>query len=270
MENFNDNVPEREKRGFFKVFDICFHRFSKLIGINLLYTVCSLPVILIYFLLSSVISSSLIPAGIENYETTVSALSGTIAIFIFMTLGGGPLAPGFIYVIRNFCRREHSFVVSDFFEHVKKNLRQSIVVFLIDILFVLLILFNLNAVFTNPGMFFGYHVPYTFLMGVISVLYIGARLYLYPLMVTFKSPLKTIFKTSVLLCMLKLPQSVLMVILTALIFYAVSLLPFVFFAFFITPVFLISFVGVINMVFSYEIIKKNIAMDNENDENKPF
>ncbi len=267
MENFNENVPEREKRGPFKVFDILFHRFSKLVGLNLLYTICSLPVIAVYFLLSSVISSSLIPAGIENYEMTVAALSGIIAIFLFMSLGGGPLSPGFIYVIRNFCRREHSFVVSDFFEHIKKNFKQSIVVFLIDVLVILLLLFNLNATVTNPGMFFGYHMPYAFVMGIIAVLYIGARLYMYPLMVTFKSPLKTILKTSVLLCMLKLPQSVLMVIFSTAIFYLLSLLPVTFFIFFVAPLFLISFVGVINMVYAYGVIEKNISMDDENEGN---
>ena len=40
----------------------------------------------------------------------------------------GPATAGLTYVLRNFAREEHSWVVSDFFEQCKKNLKQGLIV----------------------------------------------------------------------------------------------------------------------------------------------
>jgi len=206
-----------------------------------------------------------LPEGVTAGDVTT--LSGIISIFLFVALGGGPLAPGFIYVIRNYCRREHAFLWSDFFEHIKKNFKQSIVVFLIDIAVMFIMLFNLNAIISTPEIFFGYSQPFAIVMGIIFLLYVAARMYLYPLMVTFDSPLKTLIKTSVMLCMLKLPQSIIMVLLGFAVFYVVQLVvPFVFFALFVTPLFLLSFIGVMWMIYAYGVIAENVAMETENTE----
>ena len=262
MGNFSDNVPEKEKRGVFKFFDIVYHRFSKLVGLNLLYTICSLPVIAVYFALTSLVSTSLLPVDAGTITASdITTLSGIISIFLFVILGGGPLSPGFIYVIRNFCRREHAFVWSDFFEHIKNNFKQSIVIFIIDVIVMFFMFFNLNALISTPEIFFGYSQPFAIVMALVFVLYVAARMYLYPLMVTFDSPLKTIIKTSIMLCMLKLPQSIIMVLFTFAVFYVIQLfVPFVFLALFVTPVFLASFIGVMWMIYAYGVIVDNVAM----------
>ena len=262
VESF-DNKPEKEKRGLFKIIDIIALKYTKLVEVNLLYTICSLPVIVIYMFLAAIICSSLLPANMAHPEMSTTILGVTIAIYLFLMLGGGPVAPGFIYVIRNFARREHAFVLSDFFEHIKKNFKQSIVVFLIDILVMVLLFFNINAVILSPEMFFGFQMPYTVVMLVIVVLYFGARMYLYPLMVTFKASIGTLIKTSFMLCILKLPQNVFFVVLSSVIFYLFQLIPFPLFAFFFVPLVMLSLVEIIRMVYVYGVIEKNIAMDTE-------
>lgn len=264
MANFNDNIPEKEKRLPFKYIDICIHRFGSLVGLNVLYTICSLPVIAIYFFLSSLIASSFVQAG-AAYSGSVTTFAVNVAILVFICLGGGPVTPGFAYVLRNFSRREHAFVVSDFFQKIKENFKQSIVVFIIDIIAIFLLFININAIVHIPHIFFGMQQPYAFIMVLISVIYIGARIYLYPLMVTFKSPLLTLIKTSFMLCALKLPQTVLVIILMIGIITLVEVIPFVFLILFVFPLFLASFVNLIGMVYGYDVIKKNISMD-ANDE----
>jgi len=272
MANFNDNVPEREKRLPFKYLDICIHKFGGLVGLNLLYTLCSLPVIAIYFLLASLVASNFVPQGAEFYSDAVTTLTVTIAVFMFISLGGGPVAPGFIYVLRNFVRREHAFILSDFFENIKKNFKQSIVVFIIDIVLVLVLFININAIFNMPEMFFGMHQPFAYVMVLISAIYIGARIYMYPLMVTFKAPVFTIIKTSFMLFALKLPQTILVVLLMLGVFFLVEMLPFIIFILFVFPLFLASFINLIGMVYGYDVISKNIVMEEKEEKKaeKPY
>lgn len=261
MGNFNDNIPEKEKRLPFKYFDICRNRFGQLVGLNLLYTICSLPVILIYFLMASMVASNFVPAGVQFYDDAVTTLAATVAMFLFVALGGGPTTPGFIYVLRNYSRREHAFVVSDFFEQIKKNFKQSIVVFFIDLIAITLVFVNINAVLLMPEMFFGMQMPFAFVMLLISAIYIGARIYLYTLMVTFRTPVFTLIKTSFMLCMYKLPQTIFVILVMLGIFSLAELLPVAIFMFFVFPLFLTSFINLIGMLYGYGVIKKNISME---------
>lgn len=261
MGNFNDNVPAREKRLLFKYFDICTNKFGGLVGLNLLYSLCSLPVIALYFFMASLVASNFVAPGAEFYADAVTNLALTIAFFIFITLGAGPLTPGFSYVMRNFVKGEHSFILSDFFKHIKNNLKQSIVIFFIDLIAISLLFININAIYMMPEIFFGMQGAFAFIMILISAIYVGARIYLYPLMVTFRAPLFTIIKTSFMLCALKLPQTILVVLLMLGLFSLAELLPVVFFIFFVFPLFLVSFTSLIGMVYGYDVIKKNISMD---------
>ena len=47
------------KRGLFRFFEILGRKYSKLIGVNLLYFICSLPITAVYFYLSTIVLTAL-------------------------------------------------------------------------------------------------------------------------------------------------------------------------------------------------------------------
>ena len=246
-----DNLPPKKGVGLF--FDIVVRKFSKLIGINLLYVLCSLPVFAVYFFLSTIYLNPILPA-IEESGVSPLILCMAISILVMILLGGGVLTPGFVYVLRCFVRGEHAFVASDFFEHIKKNLKQSIPVMLVD--FVLLFLVFLNfSIFMQVPRLSVFRIP----LYVVSVIYCMTRMYMYILMVTFKASLWKIYKSSLMLCMYRLPQNILILALTVAVYVLMVLyLPYPIVMFAIAPLILYALLWTMQMVYTYSVIEKTI------------
>lgn len=219
--------------------------------------------IAIYFFLSSIIAPNFIEIGSDNYNYYIMNMSVYFTVFFLMTLGGGPFTAGFSYVIRNFSREEHAFVVSDFFEHTRKNLKQSFLVTIIDIFLIVICFININfystATILNPS--------FTFIAKVIMIIfflmYLIARMYLYSLMVTFDSRLFKLYKLSYMLTILKLPQMILMFIINIAIYSLFSFASIQLFAFILTPFFLLSLTYLSQSIYTTAVIKENVLFDNK-------
>ena len=129
---------QKEKHRFFLFFELFGRKFSKLICLNILYIAMLIP--LIIGLVSSLMVNPLL-IGEEGINTTILAtqpiiqFSGNIPgmiIFVLSLFLAGPATAGFVYVIRNFQREEHAWVLSDFFEHFRKNFKQATAMAFID------------------------------------------------------------------------------------------------------------------------------------------
>ena len=119
----------------------------------------------------------------------------------------GPFTAGFTYVIRNYAKQEHAFLISDFFEHSKKNWKQGLLTSILTYLVVYLYLQAVivyNSMFIKAGLSLG--VLYT-LLCVAATLLIIMSFYIYPLMVTFRMKYKVILKNAWTFTILKLPQN---------------------------------------------------------------
>ncbi|MBO7289202.1 MAG: YesL family protein [Clostridia bacterium] len=212
-----------EKRRFFLFFEVFFGKLTKLIGLNFMYFVCLLPLILgVYY---SVIVNSLIetPGDILRYPPIVftPSLLGTVllALSVFIT---GPATAGFTYVIRNMQRREHTWIMSDFFEHFKKNFKQGIIMSIIDIavcmvLYVALMFYLYIMPVDAPEM--GTLIPMmgAMFVGAVSIVFLWAHFYIYTMMVTFKLDFGKLFKNSLIFAIAKLPLNILITLFLGLI-----------------------------------------------------
>jgi len=200
-----------EKRRFFLFFELFFEKFTKLIGLNFMYFICLLP--LIFGIYYSVIINSLIetPLDVLRYPPIVftPSLLGTILLCasVFIT---GPATAGFTYVIRNMQRREHTWILSDFFEHFKKNFKQGIIMSIIDIavcvvLYVALMFYLYIMPVDAPEM--GTFIPMmgAMFVGAVSIVFLWAHYYIYTMMVTFKLDFGKLFKNSLIFAIAKLP-----------------------------------------------------------------
>lgn len=204
-----------EKRRFFLFFELFFEKFLKLVGLNFLYFVFLLPLILgIYY---SVIANPLAqsPADILKYPPIIftPSVAGTIllAVSLFVT---GPATAGFTYVIRNMQRREHSWIISDFFEHFRKNFKQGVIMSILDIvcylvLYVALMFYLYIMPVDAPEM--GSLIPVmgaVFVMSV-TIVFTWAHFYIYTMMVTFKLDFGKLFKNALIFAIAKLWLNVL-------------------------------------------------------------
>lgn len=201
-KNRSDLTKEQAaKRNYFDIFG---RHFTHIIEVSLLYAVANI----LFFGASAFLFA--IYFGNGNFENAIIALLTKkiyvvpIVPFIPLMLTG-PFTAGFTYVIRNYAKQEHAFIISDFFEHSKKNLKQGLLASFIGYLVMYLLI---QALFVYNS----YRLPTGFVFGVLliaSVLLIIMSFYVYPIMVTFKLKFKDILKDAWIFTLIKLPQNIL-------------------------------------------------------------
>lgn len=218
------NAPQ--KRSLFLFVELFFRKFFRLVGLNLLYIITSVPAIVIVFLLSGFLSSAVVnyfsPEIANIFNIAVESAAGNeeflklsvyldiiirfIVTILFTVLWGlGPSTAGFTYVLRNYAREEHSWLISDFFANIKKNFKQSIVVFIFDLV-IFFVLCNAYIFYASQNGFLGIMRYFIITMGIV---YTMLHFYLYQLMITFELPLKQLYRNSVILSLAKLPRNIL-------------------------------------------------------------
>jgi len=245
------------KRRFFLFFELYFRKFGKLINLNLLYFIVGIPTLyLLYFVTLNSMSIFFTPmlGELPLNETLLYNLP-RLAIFISLIFscvwGMGPVTTGLTYIVRNYGREEHAWLWSDFWEHIGKNFKQSIVVFLIDLFVIFTFFVAINFYSSRTGFIFG---VINIVLIIFFVIYTMMHLYIYPMMVTFKLPLKALYKNSFIFAMARFPKNILILalILAFVILGTINLLA----MFLFVPLFLFSLCGYISTFYAYPTLQK--------------
>ncbi len=181
-------------------FDILGRHFWDLVKLNLLFVVCN-----IIFIAAAVL---LALPYFMNFEEVLKAIVHEKNVilpplpfvpFMFM----GPFIAGLTYVLRNWSRQEHAFLVSDFFEHTRKNWKQGLLMSIISTvatyLYFTAVIFYLKSGL-SPSVVLAISV-------VVGFMLLAMSFYTYPMMVTFDMKLKDIIKNAWIFAMAKLPQN---------------------------------------------------------------
>ncbi len=194
------------KRNYFDIFG---RHLGNIIGLDCLYSLVNIVLFVAAYILFKVY---FIGPNSDNLVLIASRfLQGKnfivpFAPFIpFMLIG--PFTAGYTYVIRNYAKQEPTFIISDFFEHTKRNFKQSLVVSILSVLVAYALIQALvfyNSLFITNNLPLG--VLYT-LFALIFALYLIMMFYIYPVMITFKMSLKVILKNAWTFTILKLPQN---------------------------------------------------------------
>lgn len=106
---------------------------------------------------------------------------------------------GLTNITRNIARDKHSFGLSDFFETIKKNLKQSIAVGIINTIITAIIGFALYTYFNsyiNPETKNFFNLAGFAVSMLMAVVFLIMQFYLYTLMITFDFSTKTLYKNS--------------------------------------------------------------------------
>ena len=202
-----ENMPQNRRQLFAEVFKV---RWSALFGVNLLYMIAWIPAIAwtgINFI--ALFNGAQALTGEQIYGlffTWLLVMVPCVAIT-------GPFNAGVSYVLRNWARDEHSFVLSDFKDAVKANWKQALVISLIDGLmpFILFTGWRFYSSMLQQSMLFV--VPAGMVL-LVAILWTLASMLAYPMLITYDLKIKDVIRNAVLLSIAKLPFSVLIKLLT--------------------------------------------------------
>lgn len=191
---------QAEKRNYFGTL---FDKFFDMLKINMLYFACNIPALILCALIA-------IPLfDVENLAFYFQQIAhGNIVMVFWLMLPllplvlSGPFSAGLTYITRNFVKREHSFLFSDFWEHSKKNIKQSIIA---NIIFYIMFM-----VYISVALFYFFKAANIIIMAALLVF--GAVImllpfYVYLMIVSFDMKLKDIFKNAWIFALAKLPQN---------------------------------------------------------------
>ncbi|MBE7041031.1 MAG: DUF624 domain-containing protein [Ruminococcaceae bacterium] len=193
---------EAAKRNYF---DMAGRHFFDLVKVNLLFVACTLVFIIAeLLLLVGYYGNFDLIMDIVFKQHNIIVLFPLFVPFLFI----GPFVAGLTYVLRNWARQEHAFLVSDFFEHTKKNWKQGLLLSVVNTVFIF--------AFTNAFLFYS-DKGLPLFAGLIVYLLVLAlwfmtNFYTYTIMVTFKMSFAQIIRNSILLALAKLPQNLFFVV----------------------------------------------------------
>ena len=232
-----------KKKGIFLYLELFFRKFWLLIRANMLYFLVSLPVMAIYNILIFSELATLLRSADASPEAVYYcwhlSVIGTVIITILW--GAGPVTGGYVYLLRNYSREEHAWMVSDFFGKAKETFKIGIVVLLLDILVLYsgMTAVNVYLVLIAQGSSFAKYALAAML--VLFAFYTFMHYYVYELAVTFDNKTFKTIKNAFIIGIATLPACLLLtafaVVLSFFAFYRLD--PFV--NIFLTFLFWISF-----------------------------
>lgn len=210
---------EKKKRGFFLYVDILWNKMFKLVGANCLYSITSILWIAALYLffgfviqntvLIEYIAKSMPEAGSSEIAEAVVMLQIFFATVVFVMWGSGPSSAAYAYVNRCFTRSEPVWVASDGWDKFKENFKQSMVVVVIDALFLFFALFSLffyRIQYGQSHSFIWMLAEYVIMIAVL--IYTMMHSYIYQLMVTFECSIASLYKNAVIITIAKLPGTI--------------------------------------------------------------
>ena len=198
--DYTDNdQPKTRVQLFFQVLRV---RWGGLIGLNLLYLLFWLPAVAWTFLCLTYLEQNYYDVDFFNVLFTYFLL---LCPLVTIT---GPANTGVGYVLRNWARDEHSFVRSDFWDAVKANWKQGLVVstisgFLPYLLYVGYTFYGSMA--ASKSLIF--MIPIALLI-MVFIMWKLSEMCIYTMMVTYELKTKDLIRNALLLTIGKLPLAV--------------------------------------------------------------
>lgn len=276
-----------KKLGFGFFFRLLKMRLGKFSGTNLIFALCnifffvalfgaagildrSLPTAAspLYAQISSVAKNDSGPAVTALYTTFCSsagvrvisdasdALMKTIYVLI-LTFGVSTI--GMVYNMRNICTGEHIDTWNDFFYAIKRNIKQGIVIGIMDAVLLILLVYNIIAYSSAADASFMYLVFYYASIAFAAIYYM-MRYYIYLQLITCEMSIGKIIKNSLFLTALGFKRNIVgllgAILFAVLLLYAYILLPQ--FTILLLCMFVFSFLTYLGVYCSYPIIKRYV------------
>ena len=199
-----EDLPDTRVKLFFDALGI---RWSAMVGQNLFYLLFWLPAILwsgvnLLTLVQMLVDA---PAG-ADMGARVYSLAFTYLLILWPLIAiTGPATAGMSYVSRNWARGQHSFMVSDFWEHARKNWRQALCVSTITGALPVLLLFLWRFYGALAESMSGLFIIPEVIVLIAALLWLLMLQVVYTMMVTYKLTLRQLLGNAMRMALGKLP-----------------------------------------------------------------
>lgn len=179
---------ERKKKGFFTFFEIYLRNFWN------------------FFIISGVYS-------------VISVLG--------LTFTNGLAKAGMTHIARSVGRQKHAFLISDFFETIKKNWKQSLILGIINTVITALLALDVYYFWVmlmsakTVGLFEVVGLGVSFFLAIIVIF---IKYYIWTLTITFDLPIKTLIKNSFHFCFLNIGRNIIVAVTMGLFYGLIALM----------------------------------------------
>lgn len=231
--NDRDAIEEDTTPTLKRYFKLLGRRFWKLVTVNMMMLPIIAPILIALYIWFSIdrtptLTNALFPQlfapnqlsptpestilldlyGIQTAVPVYNALPsyigvGVCALFLFVTFGWQNV--GVTYVLRNMVRGEPVFVWSDYFYAVKRNLKEGLLLGMLDFVVLVLLVFDIGYFWNQTGAFW-MNVGFYGICALL-ILYFFMRFYIYLLLVTFDLSIRKILKNALIFTMLGIKRN---------------------------------------------------------------
>ena len=227
--------PGRSRISIF--FELFFRKIWGLCKVNLLYILAMIPTFIITMFAVGILSSritefiapmlaegmglSTINMANEEFALTIIVFDiivrFVLSILFVVFLGMGPVTAGITYILRNYAREEHTWLLSDLWRHAKSNFVQALLLWVLDmvVFFALVVAFDFYSSLDGAAFYLVYVLIF------VAIMYLMMHLYVYQVMVTFKLSFKDVLKNAMFMALQTVPQNLLMIAILAFIHIAI-------------------------------------------------
>ena len=224
-------IADPSLENFFKS---SFRNLNRLFSVNLVYIFGNFPIFFLLLAVSGYVSLSstapfyqlFAPVKAAAYASTDPVTSSLLGIFgaqasitvstvwtkiaygvsALTLLTFGPVNVGCAHILRSVFRGDPIFFFSDFFGAIRRNLKQSLIFGVIDAALTLMLAYDI--VYFNVRMAESMVMSIMFFMSIVMlVLYMFARMYIYPMMITFELPFGKLIKNGVFFALLGIKRN---------------------------------------------------------------
>jgi len=198
---------DKQLRPFFNFFTVYGRKATKLIGLNMVYFILFLPLLMFYLYYILAIVRHFFPAfdpaqlssGFIQLLFSFMEAFPEWARILFVALSviiSGPAAAGMTYVVRHYTTETPGVNISDFFEVALKNFWQGMFFGVLDFAITSALLFIFTFNITNDFKLAQYVFILRIVLVIVYIYYSIMRFYIYPMMTTVKLKISQIIKNS--------------------------------------------------------------------------
>ena len=189
---------EPKKKGVARFWELAKRKLWSYVKLNFFYLITCIPAFVVVWLILTQILQQMANAQ-GDALAAITFLAFVLSLFLVMCYGLSPFSAGYYYVLRNYVRENHSWVFADFYGKTKQNLKKSLIMYFIDLAFMILTLFSLRIyiILSISGMFAMQIMLIVYL--IMLILYSVMTSYKWTMTVTFDLNLFQILKNSLLL-----------------------------------------------------------------------
>lgn len=210
-----------EKKGIKRYFEIFLRHFWDLLKVNLLYVIASIPMFVICYIsidFFDIFSLESVAAS-NGWSDTYKILISYISTMIVILCGSGPASGALSYIMNCISNEKGIFIWLDFKDYFQQCFKKGMIVAAMDVLLVTIALplaLRFYYVYYLNTANWIYFIIFL-IIALATVIYITMHIYIYPFMATMELKLSDIFKNSLIMTLIYIPQNIALIILNSII-----------------------------------------------------